>query len=183
MRRTLSSFTTLFPMVVYPLFLLLCMVGLAGKPPPLLAGLLFWAILIYLFYLSAKFSWRLCFASTDGVNLFLYSYRGLDSVPLTDIRAIKALSRSEPAYIEIALDPPIRLGASVAIMPPIGFTKAAFWNVYELLADTAKDASHDVKELGDSRRAGKNFRTVAVAVWIVIVVGAVLLLALKPGHR
>lgn len=176
----MSSFSTVIPMFGTPLLVLYCMVGAASVKYPVFEGALVWVVLLGFLSLAVYFSWRLCFASTDGENLYLWSYRGSDKVSLANIKAVAAITKGRNPRIEISFRAPSKLGAKVIVIPPVGLSEDLYWDVYDLLAASAAAATHDLGDTADPRHTHQKQRKFVILIWLGIVAVALLLLCLVP---
>ena len=183
MRRTLSSVTTLVPMFVRPLILVWCLVGSTvaayREPHGIVAVIVVGAFIL----ISGYYSWHLCFASTDGESLFLWSFRGAATVALSDIQSVEATSKGRTPRIEIHFRAPIKFGKKIIIMPPGSFSGDAFWNVYEFLAESADEAKHDQEHDVSSRHAAGKRQKFMLGIWLVLVITVLALFYSVPTQK
>lgn len=185
MRRSLSSFGTVVPMIAMPLlltwFLVGTTLGTAHSKMQLPQGLFACTVLLFFLGITARLSWQLCFASADDYQLSFWSYRGSDCIALSNIKLVTAVSKSRWPRIEVTFSSPTRLGTKVAIIPPFGFSGKRYWEVYEFLAASAKEARHDAEIISGRRVSSTKQNPVVIVVWLAIVL-VVLALFFSARH-
>jgi len=169
MQRSMSSATTVFPMIFLPLIMLSVLVGSVvsafeqGNAIPVFAVLPF---VVFSFW----FSWRIHFVSTDGNRIYLWSYRGSKEALLSEIQSVRAFSRSKTPRIELTLKLSSGAISKISFLPPIGFTTDRFWDEYEFLSQYAENADHDVPQSSNPRESANSKNSVILIIWVLILV-------------
>lgn len=180
MRKTLSGYGTFLLKIGMPLvmgFVFINTLVLSFRPDRP-AGLFVVVLLLGLFFgATLRFAWPLCFATADSKNLYVWSLRGSDRVPLVNLKRVVAISRSRTPMIQMEFDPPTKLGKFLTIIPPMDLSREGLWSVYEFLSEHASNADHDA-ELPNEQSSSTQKQ--ALLVWLIVVLAIIGLFLLVP---
>ena len=173
MRRSLSSTFTIIPMFALPAFLawvLIVSILSALIHGTTLGSLITLAIVGFIFALILNYSWKLRFASIDASRLYFWSYRGSSSVPLGDIKQVKAVSSSRNPRIEVVFGDETQMGNKITIMPPLSISGERYWDVYELLIASAVTVEYNIRDIAARRKSDRRMSSAVIGVCIFILI-------------